>query len=101
MKKIINGKKYDTETAEVLGGFENGIPGNLNYCEERLYRKRTGEFFLYGYGGALTKYSVSVGSNAWSGGEDIQPLTEAGAKKWAEEHLGAEDYEKIFGTVEE
>ena len=52
MKQIINGKKYDTETAERLACEDAGLPVNdfAYWCEE-LYRKKTGEFFLHGEGG--------------------------------------------------
>ena len=101
MKKIINGKKYDTDTAKAVGTWDNGRSGrDFSHCAETLYRKRTGEYFLYGVGGPMSKYSQSNG-NTTSGGEDIRPLTEAEARKWAEEKLTAGEYEEIFGEVEE
>ena len=46
MKKIINGKKYDTDTAEQIGYDNNGLLcSDLSYIEETLYKKKTGEFF--------------------------------------------------------
>jgi len=99
MKKIINGKVYDTKTAEDLGGWDRDRADRLNYIGEWLYRKRTGEFFLYGYGGALTKYAVSCGNNSWGGSEQIIPLSWDAARQWAEENLDAEEYEAIFGEV--
>lgn len=102
MKKIINGKVYDTEAAERVGSWDNGKSSNDFYrSEESLYRKRTGEFFLYGYGGANTKYAVSCGSNSWTGGKKIIPLDYESAQKWTGEHLSADKYEEIFGIVEE
>jgi hypothetical protein len=101
VKKIIQGKKYDTETAEFLGVDSHLAPNDLNYWREELYRKKTGEFFLYGDGGANSKYSKSVGANQWMGSEAIIPYTEAEAKHWAENHLSVEKYEKIFGEVKE
>lgn len=102
MKKIINGKMYNTETAKEMGSHWNGYPrSDFNYCEETLYRKKTGEYFLYGDGGAATCYSYSVGQNCRSGGEDIVPLTEEEAKTWAERSLDADEYIEIFGEVEE
>ena len=100
MKKIINGKKYDTETAKCLAEWGNNVSG-FSYCYEELYKKKTGEFFLYGNGGAMSKYSRSCGDNSWCGGEDITPLTEAEARKWTEKHADADEYEEIFGEVEE
>lgn len=101
MKKIINGKLYDTETAKRVGEWNNGCYGNFNYCAENLYRKRTGEFFLYGYGGPMSKYAESAGNNCWTDGCAITPLTYDAAKQWAEEHLTADEYEAIFGPVME
>ena len=102
MKKVLNGKMYDTDTATLMSVWRNmGDTRNFSYCEETLYRKRTGEYFLYGYGGPMTKYAVSTGSNSWSGGEMIIPLTLSAAQEWAEEHLDGDEYQKIFGEVAE
>ena len=100
MKQIINGKKYDTDTAKFLLSRSNNCTG-FSYCYEELYQKRTGEFFLYGEGGPMTKYARSCGDNSWSGGREITPLTEAKAKKFVETYGDADDYENIFGEVEE
>lgn len=102
MKQIINNKKYDTETAKLVGEWSNNRSyRDFSYCEEQLYRKRTGEFFLYGKGGPMSKYATPCDNNAWVGGQDITPLSEDGARKWAEEHLDADEYEEIFGEVSE
>lgn len=102
MKKIINGKIYDTSTAEHVGGWNNNCStSDFGYCSEDLYRKRTGEFFLHGEGGPASKYAVSCGNNDWGGGEQIIPLSYEAAQKWAEEHLDTDQYESIFGEVAE
>lgn len=102
MKKIINGKVYDTATAKELGSWSNMADRrNFSQFEEALYRKKTGEFFLYGEGGPATKYAVAEGTNSWRGGERIMPLSFAEAKTWAEEHLDCDEYEAIFGAVAE
>ena len=102
MKKIINGKKYDTETAKECGIYSNGLPiSNFSYVRETLYRKNNGEFFVHGQGGAYTQYGVSCGQNCWGDGEQILPLTINNAMQWAERYLDADEYEAIFGEVEE
>jgi hypothetical protein len=102
MKRIIDGKKYDTETAYMVGQWENMYDvSNFHYYSESLYRKRTGEYFLYGEGGAMSKYAETIGQNEWQGGEKIIPLTYDNARKWAEEHLGVDVYESEFGEVSE
>lgn len=99
MKKIINGKVYDTETATRVAGWSNNLGySDFNWREEALYRKKTGEFFLHGAGGPRTNYAERVG-NMWGDGEKIMPMTYAEAQKWAEEHLDGDEYEAIFGAV--
>lgn len=102
MKKILNGKLYDTKSAKPLGSYWNGLSErDFGHINETLYRKKTGEFFLYGEGGPMTKYAESIGQNERSGGEEIIPLSVESARQWAEENLTAEEYEKIFGEVSE
>ena len=102
MKRIINRKLYDTATAKEIGSYSNGYgAGDFHYLYEALYRKRTGEFFLYGSGGAMTKYRVECGNRCWSGSDDIIPCTEEEAMEWAEEHLDADTYMEVFGEVKE
>lgn len=102
MKKIINGKVYDTDTAKGVGEWSDGQSWrDFSHVEETLYRKKTGEFFLHGFGGPATRYAQATGSNSWTGGERIMPLTFQEARKWAEEHLDADEYEAIFGEVVE
>lgn len=100
MRKIINGKLYDTEKAHLIGG-DCGNLGTFQEWEEALYLKKTKEFFLYGSGGPASKYAKSIGLNQWSGGEKIIPLNLHAAKEWVEQHLDADDYERIFGLPDE
>ena len=101
MKKVIRGRLYDTEKAVLVGEFyDEAMPGNdLAYYREELYRKRTGEYFLYGIGNAGSKYSVWRGSTA-SGTEKIIPLSYQQAWEWAEEYLPDDIYLKEFKTPE-
>ena len=76
MKRIINGKKYDTDTAiEVLPSARNA-----------LFQKTNGEFFV------LSQSSVSL--------TEIHPLTLDEAKKYVENHAN-DKYESIFGECQE
>lgn len=101
MKKIINGKKYDTETAKEVAEYCSWHGKNdFRYFEETLYRKKNGEFFLYGEGRCASPYTEDV-SDGTTGGSGIAPLTENEAKKWAEEKIDSSKYEAIFGEVEE
>ena len=96
MKKVIRGRLYDTEKAAEIGYDSYSNRGDFGYWCETLYRKRTGEFFLYGEGGPRSKYAVCIGQNQWSGGEKIIPLTYDEAKDWTEKHLDTDTYMKYF-----
>lgn len=101
MKKVINGKLYNTETAELIDDYSNGLSSReFRSITENLYRKKNGEFFLYGYGGAMTKYREWCG-DMWGNGENIIPITEAEAKEWLEAHSTTETYIEVFGQPEE
>lgn len=102
MKKVINNRLYNTATAKERGSWDNGRPySDFAWCEEKLYQKKTGEFFLHGAGGPMSRYAESREQNAWGSGERIIPLTVEAARKWAEEHLDGDEYEAIFGPVVE
>lgn len=101
-RKIIEGKMYDTTTAKAVGSFSNTpYQNDFEYYCETLYRKRTGEFFLYGEGGPSSPYAEQIRYNEWGYGEDIIPMPEDDAKHWAEVHLTADQYVAIFGPVAE
>ena len=101
MKKIINGKLYDTDTAHLVGEWDNQRYGSFDYVAESLYRKRTGEFFLHGEGGARSRYATHCGNDSWSGDAAIIPLSWEAARQWAEEHLDADEYQAAFGQIVE
>ena len=87
MKRIINGTRYDTETAKMIVDVESeyGI-SSPEYYHIKLYLKITGEFFLWTY--------RSFGNDI------ITPFSEVEAKAWVETAVN-ERYEEIFGEVEE
>jgi hypothetical protein len=102
MKKIISGKMYNTETAEKLDVYEaNCTCNDFNWFVERLYQKKTKEYFLNCQGGPLSLYSAPAFGGGWTSGEYIKPLTTEEAKEWAQRRLEGEEYEAIFGIVEE
>ena len=102
MKKVIDGKLYNTETAELLHEWDNGCYGNdFNECSESLYRTKKGVFFIAGSGGAMSKYAESCGQNSVCGGEGIEPLTSAAAREWAETHdMDADEMAKVWAIEE-
>ena len=101
MKKIINQKRYDTETAKEIGCWSNNLSyRDFNWCVETLYQKKTGEYFLHGEGGPRTRYAERL-PDGWSSGEELIPLSYEEARQWAEEHLTVDEYEETFGEVTE
>ena len=98
MKAIINGKRYDTENA-VLIGSDSGGQGkrDFRWYEESLYKtKRSGAFFLAGEGGPMSRWAQSTGLNSWSSGGGILPLSREAALEWAESALSASEIEEHF-----
>lgn len=76
MKRIIDGKKYDTETARWVGGYYRyGLS---------LLRKANGEFFT-------VKETYK--------GTDITPVTLLEAIKWGIDHLDNMYFENEFGAT--
>ena len=101
MKKVINGTLYNTETAELIDTYSNGLGSrDFRNITESLYRKKNGEFFLYGYGGAMSKYCECCGDMSGSG-KNIIPVTEDEAKEWLETYSTADIYIEVFGQPEE
>lgn len=100
MKRIIDGRKYDTTTAEEVAEATHGSTTDYEYYEETLYRKRTGEYFLYGYGNGASRYAKQVYGD-FGPGSEIIPLTYDQARAWAERELSVDEYESIFGEVSE
>lgn len=101
MKQIINGKLYNTETAEKIGEFESDYPkDSFRFFSETLYQKQTGEYFLFGQGLAESKYGKKTpqGKIPWS---KIKPLSQEQASTWALKNLNADQFMQNFGEVEE
>lgn len=62
MKKVINGKTYDTSTARLIAKSKEG----------ELYEKKTGEYFL-----RVTQKEIRL--------DIIHPITKKQAEQWADE----------------
>ena len=101
MRKILKNKVYDTDTANYIGQYSYKPEDRLYGYDEELYRKRTGEYFMYCDGGPGSRYSREYGNNSREGIALIEPLTYDEAKEWAKEYLPAETYENEFGIVDE
>jgi hypothetical protein len=100
VKKIIDGKRYNTSTATFVcdcspSGFYRG---DFRFEDTSLYRTPRGGWFLSGHGGPMSRWSRSAGLNSWTGGEGIQPLDADEARSYLERHGDPDDVEKFFGA---
>jgi len=101
MKKVIKNSVYDTETATELADCDNGYPVNdLYFYRERLYKTKSGKYFLHGEGGGNSRYGEWHG-NSGGPGEKIMPMTYDEETEWAQNSLEGDEYIKIFGEPEE
>lgn len=100
MKKVINKKMYNTETAEEVARFSNGL-GSTDFrsLKETLYKTKNGSWFLHGEGGAMTQYSEQCGDMS-SAGEDIKVLTNEEAYEWLEAKEKTRAIEENFDITE-
>ncbi len=101
MKKVIDGKRYDTETATLIASAESSCSSSdFRWWEEDLYRTPRGRYFVAGSGGPMSKYSQSIDANNWSGGEGIEVIDDAEALAWCEKHNIDADIIAQYFTIE-
>ncbi len=64
-----------------------------HYTEHPLAR-----FFLYGEGGALSRWAEPCGTSGHQWGSDVLILDESEARMWLEQHDFVEKLEELFGA---
>jgi len=74
MKRVIKGKRYDTDKAKLIGEHVAGEPGQTEHTRESLYKKRGGEYFVWVQG----PYTLDA----------IVPLTHKEAEAWVMDNMG-------------
>jgi hypothetical protein len=97
MKRIVNGKRFDTEKAALVA--EHSSPyyaTDFHHYHEGLYRTAKGSWFLAGEGNAMSKYSSRC-ADGRGYGEGIIPLSSEEAREWLEGHGEVDAVEKHFG----
>jgi len=103
MRKVVKGKVVDTEKMVKLAEVRFGSVNDYNYVWETLfYDPDSKSFYLYGRGGAASRYAEPVGINQWSEGEKLSRLTKGLTLQWLEENQINIDkeLEKILEEVE-
>lgn len=98
MRAIINGKRYDTETATELGATSSNVGrSDFGWYEETLYQTPRGKaYFLAGKGHARSHYATNLGGGAWGPGSKITPMSSDEAFEWAQRNLTTDKVEAIF-----
>lgn len=82
MKRIINGKEYDADTATKIAEID------YDYTFEELFKSPTGKFFLH-----VTYKGI--------GNEYIVPLTDKDTYEWAEGSEDEDTYKAVFEAFSE
>lgn len=83
MKKVINGKSLNTNTAKFLGSYCNFLHiTDWNYIYQEVYKTKTGVYFMYAEGGAATEYCEINGDGSKDRGNAIELLTIDEANAW-------------------
>ena len=103
MKKVVKGRVVDTEKMAKLVEVRFGNVTDYNYVWETLYwDEESKSFYLYGRGGAASRYAEPVGINQWSEGEKLLRLTKGLALQWLEENQISitNEKQKILEEVE-
>jgi hypothetical protein len=96
MRKTYKGVVYDTDTAECVAEWDNGLTyGDFNYQGAELWRTPTGEWFsTYSEGPAqnISGYWVE---------EELSPVTPKKAKWLLTVHKETEALERFFPRISE
>ena len=96
MKKIIAGKRYDTDTATLIASYNNGLnESDLDHIFEELYMTKKGQWFMRAQGGAMTLYGIIVG-NEERGSKDLILCSEQDALVWLDEHQDLCDFDAVI-----
>lgn len=86
MKRIIEGKTYNTDTAQYICDLDcRANRGDFGWHDTKLYRSPKGQFFIAGKGGAMSMWSQPVGTNCRGGGSGIRLVDEGAARRIMEE----------------
>lgn len=99
MKTILDGIRYNTEKATLIGEASFGHHGDFARWEAGLYvTPRSGRYFLAGEGGPMS-FWAEAGDQPGErrSGSGIRPMSPKAALEWAERHLTTEEVEAAFG----
>ena len=97
MRSIIDGKRYDTDTATLIHEWDNRQPRtDFRRRDKDLYRTQGGAWFIHHYGGPMTDCARPAGDGSVTGGASIEPISEDDAYAFLESHDGEHAIETFF-----
>jgi len=99
IKSIIDGRRYNSDTSTKIAEYSWGYRSDFHYYSEELYRTPKGAWWMYGDGGAASKYSRADEGGGSSGGERVFTLTATEVREWLEQHDRCDALESHFGDV--
>ena len=95
MIRIIDGKRYNSETAEEICFAGNNLnPTDFRNLNAWLFRTEKGAWFIHGVGGASSRFSHNTG-NGRCGAEDLQVVTAEDAQAFLEARVPHEPVRAI------
>ena len=97
MRKNVNGKCFDTETATKIIHTHYGYVGEILYYDDTLYKTNDGEYFLY-----RSRFVFSIPIQSFTRETvraEIIPMTLDEAKNWCRKYFGDYVCDDIFETV--
>lgn len=99
MKKTINGKTYNTETAIEIAHYSS-VDG-FNSESTTLYQTKNGAFFIAGNGGPMTRWAERGKTGGWNNGAGIHVFSVEQALSFAENNIyDIDNLSKYFEIVE-
>ena len=97
VKRIIDGRTYNTETATQLASWSTASDPNTQGIGYEaggfLYQTRHGAYFVVNYNDGLDPWEDDY--------EKLIPLEPGQAQRWAEQHCSVEEIEALFGEMPE
>ena len=90
MKKIIKGKKLDTQTAKIVGTAMIDADKDI---VETLYHTKSDTYFIHNVYRKSTTGKLEVG-------EDIHLVSADEAKEWAKKWLTQSEYDRCFEDID-
>jgi hypothetical protein len=104
MKAVVDGVRYDTETAVMVARVSENLGTPYSYSGTLYVTPRSRRWFICGEGGPYSMFGQKVG-NAWVGSPGLFPVSKADARDMLEHgddecHRALDAYAEELGVVD-